>query len=173
MRRRPALRTIIAVFLVILLLAGVLSVIFVSRSHWRPVVSEEAFREAYAKDDRTAVMQMYDLAVEERTTAPLDSPRKLAGDKVSSAIESTVSADAKARFESILAGADLSDQDRAFFSDYDRLSANVLLSSFLDYAYRYLGGEGSDAEMRHMLEQSLQIVRKISKMHLLLDCRIL
>ncbi|HHT44967.1 MAG TPA: hypothetical protein GXZ89_05695 [Fastidiosipila sp.] len=157
MKRRFPLRTVFAVALVVLLIAGIFSVWFVTRSHWRPVVSEAAFRAAYEKDDRQAVLKMYDEAVEEKNTAPADSPRREAGEKVASAIETTVSEEAERRFQAILDGATLSDDDRAFFSDYDRLSANVLLSSFLDFAYRYLGGEGSDDDMSHMLEQSLRI----------------
>lgn len=157
MNSKSPVRKIVVLSLLILLIAGLISVYIMTRTYWRPLVSEARIAEAYANDDRDLVLSMYQEALDERTNAPPDSPRQEAGANVASLIEMTVAEDALARFEKIFSGGVLSDQDRQFFSDYDQLSANVLLTSFLDYAYAYLGGKGSDEEMRHMLEQALQI----------------
>ncbi|HHU11729.1 MAG TPA: hypothetical protein GXZ64_00670 [Clostridiaceae bacterium] len=151
------LRRPLVILLVVILLTGIAAVYVATRIYWRPLVTEAAFETAYAAGDRAGVVDLYQLALEERNQAPEGSERQIQADAVADLVEKTIASEAASRFDKIANGAVLSADDRDFFTIFDTLSTNALLDAFVAYTYKYLSGSYSDEEMRHMLDETLQI----------------
>lgn len=157
MAKRLPLRHVIVALLALLVVAAVIAAYVATRAYWRPSVDEAAFLAAYEQDDREKVVQLYELALTDRDEATPGSERQSQGEQIANAIEARIATDAVLRYERVFQGGTLTADDLSFFSDYERFSQHALLSRFVDYAYAYLRGHHDDAEMLHMLKESLQI----------------